>query len=171
MVSLEQTVAAPLCASRLAEAGARMIKIERPGGDFTRQYDQAAKGHSSYFVWINRGKESLVLDIKDADDTALLRRMLASADVFIQNLAPGAAARAGFGPDALRAANPQLIACEISGHGDSPYRDMKAYNLLVQAESGLASVTGSPDVPGRVGVSVVDIAAGMNAHTSILKAF
>lgn len=170
VVSLEQAVAAPLCSSRLAEAGARVIKIERAEGDFARGYDRAVKGYSSYFVWINRGKESLVLDIKKPTDAALLHRLLMQADVFIQNLAPGATERAGFGEAELRAANPRLIACEISGYGDGPYRDMKAYDLLVQAESGLASVTGSPDAPGRVGVSVADIAAGMNAHAGILQA-
>src|SRR5450432_3099567 len=139
VVSLEQAVAAPYCSSRLADAGARVIKIERPEGDFARGYDKAAKGLSSYFVWLNRGKESLVVDIKDPDDAALLHRIVGRADVFIQNLAPGAAARAGFGSAALRAAHKRLITVDISGYGDSgDYAEMKAYDLLVQAESGIA---------------------------------
>ncbi|MCC7017157.1 MAG: CoA transferase [Rhodospirillales bacterium] len=171
VVALEQAVAAPYTSSRLADAGARVIKIERPEGDFARGYDRAAKGQSSYFVWLNRGKESLVLDLKQADDNALLKRIVAKADVFIQNLSPGAAARAGFGADDLRRAHPRLIVCGISGYGeDNDYRDMRAYDMLVQAESGLASVTGGPDQPARVGVSVCDIAAGMYAHAAILEA-
>ncbi|MFC0384142.1 CaiB/BaiF CoA transferase family protein [Muricoccus vinaceus] len=171
VVSMEQAVAAPYCAGRLADAGARVIKIERAEGDFARGYDAAAKGLSSYFVWLNRGKESVVLDIKAADDLALLRRMVARADVFIQNLAPGAAARAGFGSAELRAAHDRLITVDISGYGESgDYADMKAYDLLVQAESGLCSVTGRPEGPGRVGVSVCDIACGMNAHAAVLEA-
>ncbi|WP_345893048.1 CaiB/BaiF CoA transferase family protein [Roseomonas acroporae] len=171
VVSMEQAVAAPYCASRLADAGARVIKIERAEGDFARGYDRAAKGSSSYFVWLNRGKESLVLDIKAADDKALLARLLAKADVFIQNLAPGAMARAGFGSAALREKHPRLITVDISGYGESgDYATMKAYDLLVQAESGLASVTGRPEGPGRVGVSVCDIACGMNAHAAVLEA-
>jgi len=171
VVSVEQAVAAPYCSSRLADAGARVIKVERPDGDFARSYDRVAKGQSAYFVWLNRGKESIALDIKNSDDAALLHRILEQADVFIQNLSPGAAARAGFGADALRAANPRLITCDISGYGeDGPYRDMRAYDLLVQAESGLCSVTGTPDGPGRVGVSVCDIACGMAAHAAILEA-
>ncbi|MBM3566072.1 MAG: CoA transferase, partial [Alphaproteobacteria bacterium] len=171
VVALEQAVAAPYASSRLADQGARVIKIERPEGDFARGYDRAAKGQSSYFVWLNRGKESLVLDIKADADRALLGRILARADVFIQNLAPGAAARAGFGSEDLRRAFPRLIACDISGYGeDNSYRDMRAYDLLVQAESGLASVTGGPGEPARVGVSVCDIAAGMYAHAAILEA-
>ena len=170
-VSVEQAVAAPLCSSRLADAGARVIKVERPGGDFAREYDRVANGDSAYFVWLNRGKESIVLDIKEAEDLALLRRMIARADVFIQNLAPGAAARAGVGSEALRAAHPRLVTCDISGYGEEgPYRDMKAYDLLVQAESGLCSVTGTPQEPGRVGVSVCDIAAGLNALCGIGQA-
>lgn len=170
-VSVEQAVAAPLCSSRLADAGARVIKVERPGGDFAREYDRVANGDSAYFVWLNRGKESIVLDIKEAGDLALLRRMIARADVFIQNLAPGAAARAGVGSEALRAAHPSLVTCDISGYGEEgPYRDMKAYDLLVQAESGLCSVTGTPQEPGRVGVSVCDIAAGLNALCGIGQA-
>lgn len=171
VVSLEQAVAAPYCASRLADDGARVIKVERADGDFARNYDHVAHGESAYFVWINRGKESLVLDIKDPEDAALLHRILARADVFIQNLAPGAAARAGFGSDELRRKNPRLITCDITGYGeDGPYRDMKAYDLLVQCETGLASITGAPERPGRVGVSVADIACGMYAHAAILRA-
>lgn len=171
VVALEQAVAAPYASSRLADAGARVIKIERPEGDFARGYDRAARGQSSYFVWLNRGKESLVLDIKDDADKALLGRILAGADIFIQNLAPGAAARAGFGSEELRRMYPRLIACDISGYGeDNAYRDMRAYDMLVQAESGLASVTGGPEAPARVGVSVCDIAAGMYAHAAILEA-
>jgi len=170
-VSLEQAVAAPYCSSRLADAGARVIKVERAEGDFARGYDSAVHGESTYFVWLNRGKESLALDIKDPDDAALLGRILARADVFIQNLAPGAAARAGFGADALRAAHPRLITVDISGYGEEgAYADMKAYDLLVQAESGLASVTGRPEGPGRVGVSVCDIACGMYAYMAVLEA-
>ncbi len=171
VVALEQAVAAPLASCRLADAGARVIKIERPEGDFARYYDKAARGQSSYFVWLNRGKESLVLDIKDEADRALLSRILARADVFVQNLAPGAAARAGFDPAALRRQWPRLIACSIAGYGEAgPYRDMKAYDLLIQGETGLAEVTGSPEAPGRVGVSVSDIAAGLNAYAAILEA-
>ncbi|MBN8874001.1 MAG: CoA transferase [Rhodospirillales bacterium] len=171
VVSLEQAVAAPYCSSRLADAGARVIKIERPEGDFARGYDKAAKGLSSYFVWLNRGKQSLVADIKDPADVALLHRILAKADVFIQNLAPGAAARAGFGSEALRARYERLITVDISGYGDSgDYATMKAYDLLVQAESGLAMITGHPAGPGRVGVSACDIACGMAAHAGVLEA-
>ncbi len=171
VVSLEQAVAAPYCSSRLADAGARVIKIERADGDFARYYDQAAKGLSSYFVWLNRGKESLVADIKSQDDAALLHRILAQADVFIQNLAPGAAARSGFGSAALRARYPRLITVDISGYGESgDYATMKAYDLLVQAESGLAMITGHPAGPGRVGVSACDIACGMAAHAGVLEA-
>jgi crotonobetainyl-CoA:carnitine CoA-transferase CaiB-like acyl-CoA transferase len=171
VVALEQAVAAPLCSSRLADAGARVIKIERPEGDFARGYDHVVQGESAYFVWVNRGKESVVLDIKAAEDAALLARMVARADVFIQNLAPGAAERAGFGSDALRRRHPRLITCDISGYGeDGPYRDMKAYDLLIQSETGLASITGAPERPGRVGVSVADIACSMYAHTAILQA-
>ncbi|HVZ09740.1 CaiB/BaiF CoA transferase family protein [Rhodopila sp.] len=171
VVSLEQAVAAPYCASRLADAGARVIKIERAEGDFARGYDSAVQGSSSYFVWLNRGKESLVADIKKPDDAALLHRILQKADVFIQNLAPGAAARSGFGSDALRAKHPRLITVDISGYGDTgDYASMKAYDLLVQAESGLAMVTGRPEGPGRVGVSIADIGCGMNAYTGVLEA-
>ena len=171
VVALEQAVAAPYCSSRLADAGARVIKIERPEGDFARGYDAAVNGLSSYFVWLNRGKESLVADIKDPEDARLLHAILGQADVFIQNLAPGAAARAGFGSDELRRRFPRLITVDISGYGDgNAYTDMKAYDLLVQAESGLATITGNPAGPGRVGVSVCDIACGMSAHAAVLEA-
>ncbi len=171
VVSLEQAVAAPFASSRLADAGARVIKIERAEGDFARAYDKAVLGQSAYFVWLNRGKESLVLNIKDEDDKALLDRILLKADVIIQNLAPGAAERAGFGSESLRVKNPRLITCDISGYGeDGPYRDMKAYDFLIQAETGLASITGGPDEPSRVGVSLCDIAAGMYAVTGITQA-
>lgn len=171
VVSLEQAVAAPYCSSRLADAGARVIKIERPEGDFARGYDKAANGLSSYFVWLNRGKQSLVADIKNPADAALLHRILAKADVFIQNLAPGAAARSGFGSDALRERYPRLITVDISGYGDTgEYATMKAYDLLVQAETGLAMITGHPAGPGRVGVSACDIACGMAAHAGVLEA-
>jgi itaconate CoA-transferase len=171
VVALEQAVAAPFCTSRLADAGARVIKIERASGDFARGYDSVAHGESAYFVWLNRGKESIVLDIKKPEDAALLRAMLGKADVFVQNLAPGAARRAGFGADALLAFNPRLIVCEITGYGESgPYAEMKAYDLLIQCETGLASITGGPESPGRVGVSVADIGCGMNAHAAILEA-
>jgi crotonobetainyl-CoA:carnitine CoA-transferase CaiB-like acyl-CoA transferase len=171
VVAIDQAVAAPYCTSRLADAGARVIKVERPGGDFARHYDAVAGGLSAHFVWLNRGKESIVLDLKDAGDAALLHRMIAAADVFIQNLIPGAAARAGFASDELRARQPRLVTCDISGYGeDGPYADMKAYDLLIQAETGLASITGRPEGPGRVGVSVVDIAAGMYAYMGILEA-
>ncbi|QYU70157.1 CoA transferase [Leptolyngbya sp. 15MV] len=171
VIAMEQAVAAPTCTQKLAEAGARVIKIERREGDFARGYDTAAAGQSSYFVWLNRGKESIALDIKDAGDAALLARMIARADGFIQNLAPGALARAGFGSAALRERHPTLITVDISGYGEGgAYSRMKAYDLLVQAESGLASITGHPAGPGRVGVSVVDIATGMNAHAAVLEA-
>ena len=171
VVSIEQAVAAPYCSSRLADAGARVIKIERREGDFARGYDTAANGLSSYFVWLNRGKQSLVADIKSSDDAALLHRILARADVFIQNLAPGAAARSGFGSDDLRERYKRLITVDISGYGDTgDYATMKAYDLLVQAESGLAMITGHPAGPGRVGVSACDIACGMAAHAGVLEA-
>src|SRR5215472_11793969 len=229
VVSLEQAVAAPMCTCRLADAGARVIKIERPEGDFARYYDKLAvptsprlrgevarrspkgegvagegdfpshrvlgdspspppsphkrgegvhrasgeeeKGESAYFVWLNRGKESLVLDLARADDKTLLAAMLAKADVFVQNLKPGAIAKLGFALEELRRAHPRLVICSISGYGeDGPYAARKAYDMLVQAESGLASVTGGPEAPARVGVSVCDIAAGMNAYEAILAA-
>jgi itaconate CoA-transferase len=171
VVSLEQAVAAPYCSSRLADAGARVIKIERAEGDFARAYDSAVQGLSSYFVWLNRGKESLVADIKQPADAALLHRLLSRADVFIQNLAPGAAARSGFGSEALRARHDRLITVDISGYGETgEYATMKAYDLLVQAEAGLAMVTGLPAGPGRVGVSIADVGCGMNSYTGILEA-
>jgi itaconate CoA-transferase len=171
VVSLEQAVAAPYCAARLADACARVIKIERAEGDFARGYDSAVQGLSSYFVWLNRGKESLVADIKRPEDAALLHRLLAKADVFIQNLAPGAAARSGFGSEALRARYERLITVDISGYGETgEYAAMKAYDLLIQAESGLAMVTGRPEGPGRVGVSIADVGCGMNAYTGVLEA-
>lgn len=171
VISVEQAVAAPYCAARLADAGARVIKIERPEGDFARGYDKHVRGESAYFVFLNRGKESVVLDFKQPDDLALLRRMISKADVLIQNLAPGAAARAGFGAEEMRALNPRLITVDISGYGDfGPYRDRRAYDLLVQAESGLASITGSAHAPGRVGVSATDLGTGMYAHAAVLEA-
>jgi itaconate CoA-transferase len=171
VVSLEQAVAAPYCSSRLADAGARVIKIERPEGDFARGYDSVVHGESAYFVWLNRGKESLVLNIKGDADAALLQNILSKADVFIQNLAPGAAARAGLGSDDLRVKNPRLITVDISGYGEEgPYADMKAYDLLVQAEAGLSSVTGRPEGPGRVGVSACDISCGMYSYMAVLEA-
>ncbi len=225
VVALEQAVAAPMCTCRLADAGARVIKIERPEGDFARGYDKLAKPHtdgrerrskqedareradvkqedareradvkqedareradvkqedgrerpdggeSAYFVWLNRGKQSLVLDLARDDDKAVLAAMLAKADVFVQNLKPGAIAKLGFPLDQLRRTHPRLVICSISGYGeDGPYAARKAYDMLIQAESGLASLTGSPDAPARVGVSVCDIAAGMNAYEAILEA-
>src|SRR5262245_1590432 len=219
VVSLEQAVAAPMCTCRLADAGARVIKVERPEVDYTRYSDKCVvqrtryelahnargrvarllcvdvlltpspqpsplrgegaerasggeeKGESAYFVWLNRGKESVVLDLARADDKALLSAMLAKADVFVQNLKPGAVAKLGFALDALRRAHPRLVICSISGYGeDGPYAARKAYDMLVQAESGLASVTGGPEAPARVGVSVCDIAAGMNAYEAIVAA-
>jgi len=172
IVTVEQAVAAPLCSCHFADGGARVIKIERSGGgDFARKYDKAVKGESSYFVWANHGKESLELNIKDDEDKVLLDNILAKADVFIQNLAPGAIARAGFDPEELRARFPRLITCDISGYGDSgSYREMKAYDFLVQCESGLVAISGSPDAYGRIGVSVCDIGAGMNAVMGIQKA-
>jgi len=171
VVSLEQAVAAPFCSNRLAHAGARVIKIEREEGDFARGYDSAVHGESAYFIWLNQGKESLVMDIKNEGDAALLQRILERADVFIQNLAPGAAARAGFGSEDLRQRYPRLICCDISGYGDSgEYSKMKAYDLLVQCESGMASITGTPDAPGRIGVSACDINCGQQAYAAILEA-
>lgn len=171
VVALEQAVAAPYCSSRLADAGARVIKVERPEGDFARGYDRAVAGESSYFVWINRGKESIALDLRHDDDRAQLKALVAGADVFIQNLAPGAAGRLGFGADTLRSEFPRLITCDISGYGESgPLHTLKAYDLLVQAESGLVAVSGAPGPWGRIGVSVCDITAGMNAVTAIALA-
>jgi itaconate CoA-transferase len=171
VISLEQAVAAPMCTRRLADGGARVIKIERPEGDFARGYDDVAAGQSSYFVWLNRGKESVVLDLAKPDDKALLSAMLAKADVFVQNLKPGSVAKLGFPLERLRREHPRLIVCSISGYGDAgPYAGRKAYDLLVQAEVGLASITGGPTEPARVGVSVCDIGAGMNAYEAILEA-
>ncbi|PPR22744.1 MAG: Acetyl-CoA:oxalate CoA-transferase [Alphaproteobacteria bacterium MarineAlpha10_Bin1] len=171
VVSVEQAVAAPFATARLADAGARVIKIERPEGDFARDYDKHVHGECSWFVWLNRGKQSVVLDFKQADDAAFLHRLISRADIFVQNLAPGAAARAGFASTELRAAHPRLITCDISGYGETgPYRDMKAYDFLVQCEAGIAAVTGTPDEPARVGVSACDIGAGLNAHGAILEA-
>ena len=171
VLSLEQAVAAPYCSCKLADAGARVIKIERPEGDFARGYDGAVNGMSTYFVWLNRGKQSLVADIKDPADAAMLHKILSRADVFIQNIAPGAAARAGFGSAALREKYPRLVTVDISGYGEGhEYATMKAYDLLVQAESGLAGITGDPAGPGRVGVSACDIACGMSAYSGILEA-
>jgi formyl-CoA transferase len=171
VVSLEQAVAAPMCTCRLADAGARVIKVERPEGDFARGYDDLVHGESAYFVWLNRGKESVVLDLAKADDKALLDAMLAKADILVQNLKPGAVGKLGFAPARLRRDYPRLIVCSISGYGESgPYARRKAYDLLIQAEAGLAFVTGAPQAPARVGVSVADIAAGMNAYEAILEA-
>jgi itaconate CoA-transferase len=171
VIALEQAVAAPMCSRRLADAGARVIKLERPEGDFARGYDTVVDGQSSYFIWLNRGKESVCVDLTRPADRSLLDALLANADVFIQNLKPGATGRLGIGQEVLAQRHPRLIQCSISGYGEQgPYADRKAYDLLVQAESGLASVTGGPDEPARVGVSVVDICTGMNAYEAILEA-
>lgn len=171
VLALEQAVAAPFCTSRLADAGARVIKIERAEGDFARGYDDVAKGQSSYFVWLNRGKESLVVDLASAEGKETLRTLIASADVLVQNLKPGAIGRLGFPLEQIRRDHPKLILCSISGYGDSgPLADRKAYDLLIQAESGLCSITGGPNEPSRVGISVVDIATGSTAHAAILEA-
>jgi itaconate CoA-transferase len=172
VVSLEQAIAAPYASRHLADLGARVIKLERPGtGDFARGYDTRVDGTSSHFVWTNRSKESLTLDIKDQRGLAVARRLLREADVFIQNLAPGAAARAGLGADELQADNPGLVVCNISGYGTpGPYETMKAYDLMVQSEAGLLSVTGTEDEMAKVGVSIADIAAGMYAYSSVLAA-
>ena len=171
VVSVEQAVAAPYCTSRLADAGARVVKIERADGDFARRYDTAAAGESAYFVWLNRGKESACLDLKSAEDAELMERMIARADVFVQNLSPGAMQRLGFGSEALRERHPRLITVDVSGYGEGgAFETMKAYDLLVQCESGLAEITGSPHAPGRVGVSVCDVACGMTAYSAVLQA-
>ncbi len=171
VISVEQAVAAPYVSGRLAEAGARVIKVERPEGDFARGYDHLVHGESAYFVWLNRGKESICLDLREAGDKALMDRMLAKADVFIQNLAPGAIARLGFDQADLRRRYPRLITVAISGYGeDGPLQDLKAYDLLVQAESGLSQITGTEHELTRVGVSVCDIAAGMTAFQAVLQA-
>ncbi|WP_390913447.1 CoA transferase [Pseudosulfitobacter sp. SM2401] len=171
VVAIEQAVAAPICTLRLADAGARVIKIERPEGETARHYDTAVKGTSAYFAWLNRGKESAILDLKNGGDLAILRAMLNQADVFVQNLIPGAMDRMGLGNDVLAREFPNLISVAILGYGqDTAYADMRAYDMLVQAESGLCSVTGTPDSPSKVGVSAADISTGMNAHSAILEA-
>ena len=172
VVALEQAVAAPFATRQLADLGARVIKIERPGvGDFARDYDDSVKGMSSHFVWLNRSKESLTLDVKHPRAQEILARLLVTADVFIQNLAPGAADRLGLAAPALLAKHPRLIVCDLSGYGDSgPYAHKKAYDLLVQSEAGVLSVTGTPETPSKVGISIVDISAGMYAYSGILTA-
>ena len=172
VVSLEQAVAAPFATRQLADLGARVIKIERPGvGDFARGYDETVEGLSSHFVWLNRSKESLTLNLKEESAREILGRLVERADVFIQNLAPGAAGRLGFGSGDLREKHPRLIVCDVSGYGSSgPYRDKKAYDLLVQCEAGLVSITGTPETPSKVGISVADIACGMYAYSGILTA-
>ncbi len=172
VVALEHVIAAPFCTRQLADLGARIIKIERPGdGDFARGYDTQVDGLSSHFVWVNRSKESLTLDLKQDSALVVLKRLLKTADVFIQNLAPGAAARMGLTAEALQKENPGLIMCAISGYGnDGPYRDKKAYDLLIQSEAGFLSVTGTPETPSKAGNSIADIAAGMYAYTNILAA-
>ena len=172
VVSLEQAVAAPFATRQLADLGARVIKVERPEvGDFARGYDRTVKGLASHFVWLNRSKESVTLDLKQDGAKEILNRLIESADVFVQNLAPGATGRLGFGAQTLRERHPSLIVCDVSGYGSSgPYRDKKAYDLLVQCEAGLVSITGTPDTPSKVGVSVADIACGMYAYSGILAA-
>ena len=171
VVSMEQAVAAPYCGLMLADAGARVIKIERKEGDFARGYDRGANGNSVFFSWLNRGKESIAIDLNSDDDEALLRSMLEKADVFLHNLAPGALARRGFGGDALREHNPGLITCEINGYGSSgPGARKKAYDFLVQAESGICAINGTREQPARVGISICDIASGQTAFSSILRA-
>jgi crotonobetainyl-CoA:carnitine CoA-transferase CaiB-like acyl-CoA transferase len=171
VIAVEQAVAAPFCTSRLADAGANVIKIERPEGDFARDYDAAAKGQSSYFVWLNRGKKSVVIDLATDDGRKSLETLIASADVLVQNLKPGSMDKLGFSRERLLKDYPALISCTISGYGDDgPYARRKAYDLLIQAESGLCSVTGGPEAPSRVGVSIVDIATGAAAHAAILEA-
>src|SRR5262245_36094156 len=171
VVSLDQAVAAPMTARRLADAGARVIKLERPEGDFARHYDTVVNGQCTHFVWLNRGKQSVVADLTRPDDRRLFEALIAKADVLLQNLKPGALAKLGYAIDKLRRQYPRLVCCCLPGYGgDGPYRHRKAYDLLIQAESGLASVTGGPDAPARVGVSVVDIATGMHAYEAILEA-
>ena len=172
VVSLEHAIAAPFCTRQLADLGARVIKVERPGvGDFARGYDERVRGLSSHFVWVNRSKESLTLDVKQPASQEILQKLIARADVLVQNLAPGAAARLGLSARALKDRNPKLIVCDISGYGaDGPYRDKKAYDLLIQSEAGFLSVTGTPEEPAKAGCSIADIAAGMYAYTSILAA-
>jgi formyl-CoA transferase len=171
VISLDQAVAAPLTARRLADAGARVIKLERPEGDFARYYDDVVLGQCTHFVWLNRGKESVVADLTKADDRRLFEALIAKADVLLQNLKPGALAKLGYAVESLREKYPRLICCSISGYGDEgPYRDRKAYDLLIQAESGLASITGGPEAPARIGVSLVDIGTGLHAYEAILEA-
>jgi itaconate CoA-transferase len=176
VVTLEHAIAAPFCTRQLADLGARVIKIERPGsGDFARAYDERVKGLASHFVWTNRSKESLTLDVKQAQAQDVLAQLLERADVLVQNLAPGAAARLGLSFEALHAKHPRLIVCDISGYGDDPanpgpHRDKKAYDLLIQSESGFLSITGTPDDPAKAGCSIADIAAGMYAYSNILAA-
>ena len=171
VIAVEQAVAAPFCSSRLADAGAHVIKVERPEGDFARGYDAAAKGQSSYFVWLNRGKDSQVVDLATSEGRSQLEKLIGGADVLLQNLKPGSMDRLGFSLERLKKDYPALISCTISGYGDEgPYAHRKAYDLLIQAESGLASITGGPDGPSRVGLSIVDIATGATAHAAILEA-
>ncbi|MGY4257331.1 itaconate CoA-transferase [Bradyrhizobium sp. USDA 4516] len=171
VIAVEQAVAAPFCSSRLADAGAHVIKIERPEGDFARGYDAAAKGQSSYFVWLNRGKDSAVVDLATKEGRAQLEELIAGADVLLQNLKPGSMDKLGFSRERLRKDYPKLIMCTITGYGDTgPYADRKAYDLLIQAESGLASITGGPEGASRVGMSIVDVATGATAHAAILEA-
>lgn len=171
VIAVEQAVAAPFCSSRLADAGAHVIKIERPEGDFARGYDAAAKGQSSYFVWLNRGKDSAVVDLATKEGRAQLEALITGADVLLQNLKPGSMDKLGFSRERLRKDYPKLIMCTITGYGDTgPYADRKAYDLLIQAESGLASITGGPEGASRVGMSIVDVATGATAHAAILEA-
>jgi len=171
VLSLDQAVAAPLTSRKLADAGARVIKLERPEGDFARHYDTLVRGQCTHFAWLNRGKESVVADLSKAKDRRLFEAIAAKADVLVQNLKPGALAKLGLPVEDLRRRHPRLICCSISGYGEEgPYRERKAYDMLIQAESGLASLTGSPEAPARVGVSVVDICTGMNAYEAILEA-
>lgn len=172
VVTLEHAIAAPFCTRQLADLGARVIKVERPGvGDFARGYDERVKGLASHFVWTNRSKESLTLDVKHPEAAPILAALVARADVLVQNLAPGAAARLGLSYEALAPKHPRLIVCDISGYGDyGPYRDKKAYDLLIQSESGFLSITGTPDAPAKAGCSIADIAAGMYAYTNVLAA-
>lgn len=170
VVSVEHAVAAPYASGKLCDAGARVVKVERPEGDFARQYDAFVNGHSAYFVWLNRGKESVALDLKAERDRALLHEMLLKADVFIQNLGPGVMESLGFSPAALVERNPRLIVCNISGYGEGPREKQKAYDLLIQSETGLCAINGIGDEPARVGVSVCDIAAGMTSYQAILEA-
>jgi itaconate CoA-transferase len=171
VIAVEQAVAAPFCSSRLADAGAHVIKVERPEGDFARGYDAVARGQSSYFVWLNRGKDSVVIDLATKEGRASLEALIAGADVLLQNLKPGSMDKLGFTRERLRKDYPKLICCTITGYGDDgPYAHRKAYDMLIQAESGLASITGGPEGPSRVGMSVVDVSTGATAHAAILEA-